>query len=97
MSTKKCSRCGKVKPLSAYSPGPAALGRHSACKECRTQRQIVVNRLRSGKPIPQPRCRPGRKASGEYVWPRALGESLLDLRSNKWRYPVSSAQLAWRT
>ena len=37
MDTKKCTKCKKVKPLSAFSKHASCKGgRHSQCKECRS-------------------------------------------------------------
>jgi hypothetical protein len=37
-----------------------------------------------------------RDARAKCSWPRTLTESLIDLKSNHWRYPVSAGAPTWR-
>ena len=48
--TKKCLKCGEIKPLDAFSPNPRAKDKHKYhCKECASNAQKERYRLMSPK------------------------------------------------
>lgn len=83
---KQCTKCGQCKTLSCFSPSKRGRdGLQSWCKSCRS---AYVNGARQV-------TRRNKTARGE-VWPRPLNEALMDLKSNKWRYPVEPGALRGR-
>lgn len=60
---------------------------HSYCKDCRNQQAKDRAMLGRRKDI---KC---RSPAREEIWPRALGEVLLDVGARRWRYPVARGQL----
>jgi hypothetical protein len=83
---KQCTRCYQCKPMSQFSPRhDRPGGRHPYCKTCRNTQ--AKDRAALGR-------RKDRKHREE-IWPRKLGEALLDIRAGKWRYPVAPVALRW--
>lgn len=84
MSTecKACRKCGMVLPLSAFSADQKNPdGLNTQCRACRS---AGYKAWRASK-------------NSDSVWPRNNCEVVIDQALMAWRYPVSSAQLAWRT
>lgn len=83
MSTgcKTCRKCGTSKLFAEFShDAKNADGLNTACRACRS----AVNKAwRASK-------------NSDSVWPRDTSEVVIDKVMVAWRYPVSSARLAWR-
>ena len=79
---KQCYKCGECKHVTEFSIARRRNGeqrRHSYCKACRNEQAKARNALGRRKD------RQVRKPMRVEIWPRPLGEALLDMRSNRWR------------
>lgn len=84
---KHCIRCQQCKPVAQFSPrSDRPDGRHPYCKGCRNTQ--AKDRAALGR-------RKDRKHREE-IWPRKLGEALLDVSAKEWRGPVSPGPLVPR-
>lgn len=87
-SDRHCARCQQIKSESEFSlvrrKGRATI-RHSYCKGCRCAQ--AKDRASLGR-------RKDRKHREE-IWPRKLGEALLDVTARRWRYSVAPVALRW--
>lgn len=78
---KACRKCGAEKPLASFSADlKNPDGLNTQCRDCRSV-AYKVWRKRKNK---------------DSIWPRNNCEVVIDQALMAWRYPVSSAQLAWR-
>lgn len=90
---RQCAKCGECKLLTEFSAARKRDGSprpHSYCKACRNQQ--AKDRTLLGRRKDRQVRRPARVD----IWPRPLGEALLDVRTRRWRYPVEAGALAWR-
>ena len=83
---KQCAKCHECKLLTEFSlvKRRGKVCWHSYCKACRNQQ--AKDRAMLGR-------RKDRRPNREEIWPRKLGEALLDVRAKRWRYPVSPGPL----
>jgi hypothetical protein len=73
---KRCAKCEQVKAIDSFA---IFKGRpHSYCKQCRSSYNVDRDTVRGRSTSPK------KRPVVEELWPRKLGEALLDVRMNKW-------------